>query len=512
MARSNRGSIPFQIICLVTKIYSLVFMGIKKTISKQTLGNKEILIIFIGFLFLGYLVYKPAFSAYFFQDDWFTLKISTVNSLIDFLKFFLPNNKVIYYRPLGMQVYFFVMRGLFGINPIFFRLTALIFHSFNALLVVLLLRRLNISKLLSLFAGVLYTTSVVSFIPFYWSATFPFILGVTFFLLSFYCFISSDSRKNMILSFLFYLLGLLTLEIIAVLPLLLILWIKLIKKSNNLLPVIKYFFAGFLYFIFRFLIFGIPFKGSYKMSINILPTLRSYFLWSFNWPEEMSKQISKIFNLNKDFLFSFRDYINIWIIGTTFIILLSVVIPLILSFVVKKNIRETGKYMLFGLAWYLLPFGLLLLFSEHTYAYYLPVSLVGLVMLFSLNINNLFICFKVNKIYQLVYLLIIIIAWSLNSLTTIRFNLLAYWVPRTACQAHEAVIKALEATTNTKDIYFRLTNDAYRQALNDQDAFQVIFQNDQVKTVYRDESYQGGEKKIIIDVVYKNCEGLNKKF
>lgn len=473
-------------------------------------SKKTIILIYLVLLILSYFIYKPSLSSYFFQDDWFTFKISHANSLTDFLKFFIPSKEVIYYRPFGMQVYFFIMQNLFGINPIYYRLTALFFHSFNALLVFYLLLKMKINKVISCFAGILYATSIASFIPFYWSSTFPFILGVTFFLLAFLFY----SKKNRILSFIFYILGLATLEIVIVLPVILLFWEKLVKKRSNFLPIIKYFIVGLIYFILRFLIFSIPLKGTYKFSVNLLPTLRSYLIWSFNWPEEMNKQIVKVFTINNDFFLSFKNYIYVWLTGTLLILFFTFMLPLIINILKKEKLRLTYKYYLFATIWYLLPFALLLLFSQHTYAYYLPISLVGLIIYLSSNLSDFFNSLRVNKFIQIIYLSIIVIAWVNNSLTTMKFNLLGYWVPKTACQSKEVIsqLPAEIVSGNSQNVYFRITDIDYKQALNDQDALQVILDDNSIKTVYESETYKGEGKEILIKVNDKNCEGVNKKF
>src|SRR3990167_8621943 len=70
-------------------------------------------------------LYKDAFSSYFFQDDWFSFRISNARTVADFLSFFSPRSDVIYYRPLGMQLPFFLMQRFFGLSPLPYRLLSL---------------------------------------------------------------------------------------------------------------------------------------------------------------------------------------------------------------------------------------------------------------------------------------------------------------------------------------------------------------------------------------------------
>src|SRR3989344_6564769 len=89
------------------------------------------LLLSLSFL-VAVLLYLPAINGYFFQDDWFTLKISNAENINSFLGFFVPRSDVIYYRPLGMQIPFFLLSSLFGINPIPFKIFIVLIHLLHA--------------------------------------------------------------------------------------------------------------------------------------------------------------------------------------------------------------------------------------------------------------------------------------------------------------------------------------------------------------------------------------------
>src|SRR3990167_2044322 len=80
-----------------------------------------VLIIFIAAIFVSLFIYKDAFSSYFFQDDWFSFRISNARTVADLISFFAPRNDVIYYRPLCMQLPFFLMQRMFGLSPLPYR-------------------------------------------------------------------------------------------------------------------------------------------------------------------------------------------------------------------------------------------------------------------------------------------------------------------------------------------------------------------------------------------------------
>ncbi len=144
---------------------------------------------FLLALFSVSFLFHKAISAYFFQDDWFSFSISQAKNIFDILAFFKPRSDLIYYRPLGMQIPFFITQTLFGITPWPFKLAALLIHLLNGWLVYSLLNRLLADKQLSFFGALLYVTSVTHYTIFYWAATFAFVLAPTFYLSSFLFFL-----------------------------------------------------------------------------------------------------------------------------------------------------------------------------------------------------------------------------------------------------------------------------------------------------------------------------------
>ncbi len=101
------------------------------------------------FIFLVvFIVFSPIFSLYFAQDDFFHLKMGTASSVSDFLNFFSFRNPYGYafYRPLTTQVYNFLMKSLFGLQPLYFHLVSFIFFLANIFLVFKILEKLLKNK------------------------------------------------------------------------------------------------------------------------------------------------------------------------------------------------------------------------------------------------------------------------------------------------------------------------------------------------------------------------------
>ena len=148
------------------------------------MNNKIIGLFFVLIIGITAFLYKDSFTGYFFQDDWFSFSISKVQSVNDFLSFFIPRTDVIYYRPFGMQIPFFLMRSLVGLNPFYYHGVIFLTHIGNMFLVFQLTKLLTKRLFASFLVSFLYTTSAVHYIPFYWFSTYSFVLGPTFFMLS----------------------------------------------------------------------------------------------------------------------------------------------------------------------------------------------------------------------------------------------------------------------------------------------------------------------------------------
>ncbi len=460
-------------------------MGISKE-NKHWLKAINKPLIYILFLILAYLIYKPAFSSYFFQDDWFTLKISQISSIGQFFSFLVPRTDVIYFRPVGMQIYFFIMKSIFGINPFYFRLSTLALYALNGLLVYVIFNRLKIPKLISFVSASLYVSSVVTYIPFFWSATLPFVLGPTFFLLSFLTYIEKPANSlNKITSLIFYILGLLTLEIVVILPVVLLVWEVLYNNRKNLKSFIRYLIPVLPYIYLRLIAFPVPLTETYALHVSLLSTLRTYLFWIFNWPEEIGRQMTGPLTINLTFIKDFSGYVNIWSISTLTLLVMIIVVSLLnkgITYLFRKEKYTLDKTSLFGVIWFILALFPLLLFSTHTFPYYLPVPLVGFLIIISAEINYIFNKIIRNIPIRILYLSIIFVLWFYSSFTTVKFNQVAHWAPRRAKLSEEAV-KKVESMKYRQFSSVYVRSEEYKLPLNDQDAFQVLF-GSQVKTIY----------------------------
>lgn len=440
--------------------------------------------IYILLVLVTYIIFKPALTSYFFQDDWFTFSISRASNLKEFLAFFVPRTDIIYYRPIGMQIYFFMMNSFFGVNSNAFRWSAVLVNALNSYLMYRILLNFQYKKYLSLFGALFYAGSVALYIPFYWSATFPFILGPLFFLASFLSYISRGFRLGKYTAFIFFILGMLTLENTIILPVILFLWGVFYMHKILLKEMIPYITVGVLYVILRTFIYPVPLTDTYKLSVNLISTIRTYLLWLLNWPEEIGRQMVGPFTINPLFIRDFSNYVNVWVIASITILLLLLVVPLVAILIKSsRKIVLINRGLVFSLLWIALSVAPLVMFSNHTFPYYLPVSLFGFILFIINMLSEFFAKIKINSVIKLSYLAVIIIFWFWSGLTVMNFNSKVHWAPRRASEAQEVISKLTPLIKPTTHYIVNIKNKGYYLPLNNQDALHVVF-GENVETVY----------------------------
>ncbi len=451
--------------------------------------------VIIGILILSVILtgilFKDTFTASFFQDDWFSLRISNAKSISDVLTFFIPRTDVIYYRPIGMQVPFFILQKVFGINSIPFHYFNFIIHALNVVLVFILIKLFFKDNLKALFISFLYSISSIHYIPFYWMSTFSFVLGPTFTFLSMIYllkYIQKSKTKYYFLSCLTFFLGLFTNEMIIIMPLIFLSYILIFRKSNIFKKLLPLIFIGGSYFIIRYIFFPPPTSGNYQIEFGkqVLSNVKTYILWSFGWSEVITEQMVHLLVFNIKFLSDFYYFVVMSLLTLFVSIYFFYILPITMH-IRNKNI-ESIKIVFFGLCWFIIGILPVIFFSAHKFSYYLPISMIGFLLvsvsLFQYLLKNIF---TNNKI--LTYILVISMAcnWIIISKTTIDFNLYTHWAPRRAEFSKIITEKAIKyyppGNPEYPNIYIKPDSEAIL-TLNNQDAFKVIFQDEKITTVY----------------------------
>lgn len=457
--------------------------------TKKPSSRKIFVYIFIVILASLYL-YKDSFSAYFFQDDWFTFSISRASNMREFIRFFIPRTDVIYYRPLGMQVPFFLTRSIFGLNPFAFHVLTFLTHLVNILLVCYLIRLIVKNDYIAVVASFLYGTSVVHYIPFFWFSTYPFILGPTVFLISLIFYLKSIIKHQIFLvySVIFFILGLFINEMMVTFPfILLLMCLYLNQDKKNLIHILPFVIIDMIYVLARFLFFRPPSDGAYQLAINkeVLLNLRGYTLWLFNWPEEMKVQFVSLFRINPEFMKGFQFY-GISFILTLFIILSVFIIITLTNLLLRRRLAVIKKLIILCLMFIgsLVP---VLFFPLHSFSYYLSIPLILFLIVFSDFLKVIESCNALQ--YKISYILIILLisSWYYSAIVAVRFNNLIHWAPRRASLS-EKLVKGFIADKKSepnKNIFIVQNTSENKLALNNQDGLKIIFNDDKIKTYYQ---------------------------
>lgn len=452
--------------------------------KKHKIPDKIIIVFLILILIIlisGWL-YKDSFSAYFFQDDWFTLRISQARNLIDFFGFFIPRRDVIYYRPLGMQVPFFILRSIFGLNPLTFHLFTYFTHGLNIILLYLFIKKLSNNKIIALVSTFLFGTSLIHYIPFIWSSTYAFPLGMTFCLIALLLYLKYfETNRYLFLvgSIIGELLALLTNELALLIPVISAIHMFIWRKFNKKYLLFALIFP-ILYVTLR-LLFIPNLADTYAIEFGkkTIKALFTYILWLFNWPEEIRNQLENILRGNTSYIKSFG---NIFLLE---VITLGMSVMIIIKFLFQyRPSGENNKLIKFSIILTILGIMLPILFPNHTYPYYLLFSGIGLYTLLAMAIY--YFIFRKLSIGRLLVLSTFFSIWLINGYITIRFQNINHWSiqrARISKLVTTDILNRYHDVISSNRIY--LYNDPLLKiVLSNNEAFKVLYNNLSVETIY----------------------------
>lgn len=450
--------------------------------AKLLLKNKLRIFFALVALLSTFLLFQPTFNTYFFQDDWFSLLNSQVKTFEDFVFFFVPREELIYYRPLGMQMPFFLSQSIFGLNPLPFRIATFVTHIFNGYILYLLLDILLKEKRTAFFGALLYLTSSIHLTIFYWAATFAFVLAPTYFFGGFYLFIVKRYRLSLVA----LILGLMTNELLVTLPLALTAFL-FIERKFEIRRIWVFWLTSGIYTVFR-ITSSFSSSAAYGRveSVNeFAKSLRNYALWMFHWPEEIHNQFVSFITLNQIFLRDFSGYAVIFTICVLVFVVYFWVFPLWKIASTKKKPDLTLFF--FGLCWFVITLSPVLYFENHRYAYYLPIPFAG-ILIGSLVLFQIWT--KGKSTFVVTGLLIsLLIVWYFAALKNIEFNKHVHWAPRRSLLSQQITNKIILRYPKLQENSVVLVDvdgneDEVKWALGDQNAFQTIFQDSRIETFY----------------------------
>jgi len=338
------------------------------------------------------------------QDDYYLISQAVFNSLGQQILSSLPNLDSIFFRPLGMQAYFYLMARLFWTTAWKYRIIAILVHGINSILVYKISQK--IIKSGAVFVWLMYLISPWQFTAIGWIVNISYLTGTMFAFLS----ILSALKKRFILSILFFAVGMLTNELVAVVPLLMIL-LRFANKRRLTIPI---FIILGLYGTIR-LKFPSASTGDYgfKIGLNVIQNIRWLLLWTLGWPETYKDQFISFININKEFLSVFP--------GETFIFAVTSLVVLMVFLQSAKN----GRLMFLGISWFIVALSPVIFFSNHISPHYAAIASVGLYLIIAEALSWLPAKLKV----------FFIAIWIIQFIAALKINLATHWWTRHALEA-----------------------------------------------------------------------------
>jgi len=453
-------------------------------------------------IFLSFLIFSPDFFNFFSSDDWFHLQISQIGNFRDFLGFFSfsPNQySAAFYRPLSTQVFFFVFQKLFGLNAWPYYLFVFLVFGFSLWLVYRLAKAIFKNEKQSLLALVFYSLSVTHFTRLYFLSAFQEILMTTFVLLAILSYLRKPSWKTNLLTALFFVLALLSKETAIVLPLILVLidWLKGRFRFKRLIPLLVIILP---YLYLRFFHFGQIGGDSYLWNFSLKKLFNTFFwygLWSFGTPELLVDYVSGGLKILPRFFsdFPFWSKIILTLVGFT----LFSFTALSISHFKKINFKNIW----FSLGIFIIALLPVLFLPWHKFTLELTLPMVG----FSFLLAEICLT-KRSWLTTLFISLFIILNLSMNYLTYQRH----YSVSRSqiAKKVYQYFIHNYPQYPD--DQYFEFINDQevgnkiwgmskqVAFAVGDDNFFQVLYHNKNIKVFYQDLSEERPKNKKAINI------------
>ncbi len=447
--------------------------------------------VFPAIVLITLFIYKQSLSFYFFQDDWFVLDTIKNIHLNNIFSIFSARQDVVYYRPVGMQLFFFLSKSLFGLNPINFHLLSFFFHILNIFMIGLISFQIFRSKFASAVSSFFYAVASFHFMTLSWISLTWNNIGTFFVFSSIYFYLKFSLSEKLIDYFLavsLFFVALFSTEFAALTPIIAALISLLSPNKINfrgikktLLILSPPILAIIVYISFRLTHSAIQTTSDYKIVIStkIIKNLIWYFLWLTGVPQELK------FNLSISQLKIARAFLN----GAGFEILLFFLfwlgIIILAIFLLKKN-KSPAKLNIVVALIFLIGLIPVIFLPNHTFPYYLNISSLGpfLFIAFLLKKNAR----KGNEKFFIINYLIIII-WLFLSFTNYRINAKTNWIPGEAIISKKITEDALIQSANNSNYspVVIVSEDAVgtEQSLTGQRALQIILNNPNIKTYVR---------------------------
>lgn len=387
-------------------------------------------------LAISFIIFFPSLFVFYTNDDFFFLKIANVSSFSDFLNFFnlvKDVGNIGVYRPLTLRVFYFLTVEFFHLSPFPLHVISFITFFIDIFLVGKLAEILTRNSKIAVLSSFIYAVSATHFGQLYYIGMFQELFLTLTFLSSVMLFAKYEIEiktkhaiGKLIMSFLFFILAIMSRETAAVLPIIFVLthfYLQLTKRIKISIKTLIFSFSPFIivlgiYLFLHFRYFGLILGDSYVWNfspLKVVNTLTWYLLWSFNIPEMLVDFIGPGLYVNP----------NLFKYWSTEIIPILILFVIQICFVIYAFIRgrfslATIYNLLFAIFWFVITLLPVLFLPIHKFTYYLTLPLVGVVLI----LGYLFDEAKVGKVGIILFLTI----WTIMSVLTVRLAIQTSWV------------------------------------------------------------------------------------
>lgn len=461
--------------------------------------KKKIIIALI--ILYNILLFHRQFQVFFFQDDFLILSTVRVESVSDFFRLFLPRPDVQFYRPLSVDVFFYIAGMLFGLHPAGFHAVVFLVFIICVLLFYHTSRHFFSSGKIRLFMLFFLASSSVSYDFLYAVNNFSYVSGfLMFILLTEYSRNNSSVRNPYILPVL-YIAGLMTSEFILTFPLVLFLSDNLCVRTCKIQVrrYLPYILITSAYLFFRMVIFppdtsGYPLKFGKETALS----LRWYFLFFLNWAETMKDQMVKWYAVRTDF---FREnailYIS-YICNFIFFLMLVIILPLakITKTVGGKMHHVPMMKLLFFSGWMLITLLPIVFVPSQATPHRGILSFAGFLFLLFTILEYSILASRSKSI--LTYLPIVTwgIVWATAAVFTVCLNDRVHWVYRRSMLSQRwisGITGKYPALPAHAVFYLPDENSELIHALGNQWGLKAVYGDSSIKTVYVSKIPEGAE-------------------
>jgi len=448
-------------------------------------------------IFISFLLYKFTFNFFFFQDDFFHLRISKAENFNELLNFFKFRNDIIGYRPVTIQFYFSLLYGLFKLNPLVFRIFNFLIFIGAFFLIIETVYLISKKKIIGLITASLWILSSIHFMTLTWISASYQLIGTFFWLLTSQFFLKFVEKSKVIyylLSLGAFFLTIFSFEFSVTWPVIFFTYFFLVLR-NEFIKSIKIFspfiVVTIFYLILRYLFKEVPQIEDYRFQINInsFKAFFWYFLWALNVPEEFKYQIiNNLVLLNKKFLSDFWLLTIKSYIGVVLIIVLGIIVPIIKS--IRSKLELNLRLIIFTIIWFIIGIAPVLVIPKHTFLMYLTLPSIGIYLL---------IAYLVVKLRNIKLIFALFVVWIFTSITTLTFYKNHSYMneaQKFSKQFYYQIKNKFPSVQPSSIIFYPLTNKTHIQALSNQNAIKVIYNDLSIEIYFNEDDLK---KRLIQD-------------